>query len=246
MVVDRVAVDPHRLADRRLVWDPWFVDIPAIGQLCREGVDLDRPVTAVVGENGSGKSTFVEALARYWADRLTAQVKHWTPSSTTEDADLHRALVVAGERPRPQGGCFLRAEAMHQLFGQIDSGDGPHAGATRAFGGALNLRSHGESFLAYLESRQSERGLFILDEPEAALSFTSCMRLLAVLGVLAEGGSQVVLATHSPVLAAFPGATILEFGAHGIRTAAWAELELVQHWQAFLEDRDLYLRHLFD
>jgi len=199
----------------------------------------------IVGENGSGKSTFVEGLALRWGESLTAQVKHWRPDNGDEDALLGRALVLSGERPRPQGGCFLRAEAMHEHFTAIDRGTGPLAGATRAFGGRLNTRSHGESFLAFLESLLSERGLFVLDEPEAALSFTSCLRLLAVLELVVEGGSQVVLATHSPVLAAMPGATILEFGDHGFRTVAWDELELVGHWRSFLAHPDGYLRHLF-
>jgi predicted ATPase len=96
-----------------------------------------------------------------------------------------------------------------------------------------------------LESRLTERGLFILDEPEAALSFTSCLRLLSILGVIADAGSQVLLATHSPLLAAFPGATLLEFTEHGIAWRSWAELDVVEHWRAFLARPDAYLRHLF-
>jgi predicted ATPase len=240
----RVAVDEKRLRDPRIVSDPWFVDVPAIAQLARDGLEFDTPVTVFVGENGSGKSTFIEAVARRWGDSLTAAVKHWQPDGSAEDCDLHKVLVLSGDRPRPQGGIFLRAEAMHGLFGEIDAGSGMHAGATRAFGGHLNTRSHGESFLAFLESRLSERGLFVLDEPEAALSFTSCLRLLVLMQVAAEGGSQVLLATHSPVLAAFPGATLLEFGTAGFRRAAWAELEMVEHWRFFLEQPDAYLRHL--
>lgn len=235
-VLDRVTVDPERLA---AVDDRWFADIPAIAQLCSAGLDLDARVTVIVGENGSGKSTFVEAVAQRWRSRLTAEVKHWAPPSGAEDAQLHRSLVLTGEWPPPQGGCFLRAEAMHGHFAGFEPG------WDREFGGRLNSRSHGESFLAYLESRLSERGLFVLDEPEAALSFTSCLRLLAVLDLVVAGGSQVVLATHSPVLAAFPGATILEFGDHGVRDADWGELELVAHWRAFLDQPDAYLRHLF-
>ena len=244
-VVDRVEVDAAKLHNRDIVADPWFTAIPAIRQLCETGVDLG-PVTVVVGENGSGKSTFVEAVARHWSKRLTAAVKHWTPDSTAEDSDLDRTLVLSGERPRPQGGCFLRAEAMHRLFGDIDADVGHHAGTSRSFGGALNQRSHGESFLAYLESRLSERGLFVLDEPEAALSFASCLRLLAIMDVAVERGSQVLLATHSPVLAAFPGATVLEFGESGFRQVTWSELELVDHWRAFMEDPAMYLGPLFE
>ena len=244
-VLDRVAIDEQRLADRELIPDPWFVELPVIAQLRREGLDLDPRVTVIVGENGSGKSTFVEGLAGRWGGSLTAHVRHWRPERSHEDSGLDRALLLTGERPRPQGGCFLRAESMHALFGAIDRGAGPHEGSVRAFGGALNTRSHGESFLAFLESLLSERGLFVLDEPEAALSFASCLRLLALIGLVTDGGSQVVLATHSPVLAAVPGATILEFGEDGFRRVDWAELDLVAHWRAFLDRPDSYLRHLF-
>jgi predicted ATPase len=244
-VLDRVTVDEKRLSDRDLIPDPWFTTLPVVDQLRREGMDLADGVTVIVGENGSGKSTFVEAVAMRWGASLTAQVKHWLPETADEDSLLNRALVLSGERPRPQGGCFLRAEAMHGLFTSIDRGTGPHAGATRAFGGRLNRRSHGESFLAFLESLLSERGLFVLDEPEAALSFTSCLRLLAILDLVTEQGSQVIMATHSPVLAAMPGATILEFDDRGFRPVAWDDLELVAHWRTFLDQPDSYLRHLF-
>ena len=244
-VLDRVTVDEARLNDRALIPDPWFKDLPVIKQLRRDGMRLGNGVTGLVGGNGSGKSTCVAAVAVRWGESLTAQVKHWRPENSDEDALLHRALVLSGERPRPQGGCFLRAEAMHEHFTAIDRGVGPLAGASRAFGGRLNIRSHGESFLAFLESLLSERGLFVLDEPEAALSFTSCLRLLAILGLAVDGGSQVVLATHSPVLAAMPGATIVEIGEHGFRTVTWDELELVGHWRSFMARPDGYLRHLF-
>ena len=232
-----MVVDERRVREP----NPWFFDIPAIAALRADGIDLDARVTVIVGENGSGKSTFVEAVAQAWGSRLKAAVKHWGPPTKAEDSALHWALVLEGSEPLSHGGCFLRAEAMHDLFSSID-----HAGVeTRAFDGTLNTRSHGESFLAYLESRLSERGLFVLDEPEAALSFTSCLRLLALMGLIADSGSQVLLATHSPLLAAFPGATVLEFSADGVTRREWRDLELVAHWQAFLARPVSYLRHLF-
>lgn len=238
-ILDRIEVKPGP-AYRP---DAWYFKVPAIAQLRDAGLDLIH-ATVLVGENGSGKSTVMESLAHAWRGyALTgAQVAHWSPPASAEDADLGRYLSLRGERPAPQGGCFLRAEAMHGLFTAVDS-----AGLDqRAFGGALNTRSHGESFLAYLDTRTSERGLFLLDEPEAALSFSSCLRLLSLLELLVRAGNQVVLATHSPVLAALPGARILEFGEHGIRQSEWAELELVQHWQAFLSGPRRYLRYLVD
>lgn len=234
-VLDRVEVDEQRARDA------WYFDVPAIAALREFGVDLDHRVTVIVGENGSGKSTFVEAVAAAWRSGLRSEVGHWGPPPTAEDADLHRSLTLRGEWPRPDGGCFLRAEAMHGLFTEVD-----RTGISRrAFDGGLNSRSHGEAFLHYLQSRTTERGLFLLDEPEAALSFTSCLRLLSLLAALADAGSQVVLATHSPLLAALPGAAVLEFGEHGIRAASWADLELVEHWRVFLSRPESYLRHLF-
>jgi predicted ATPase len=236
-ILDRVEVQPgpgYRP-------DAWYFDIPAIAQLRTAGLEL-TPATVIVGENGSGKSTLLESLAHAWAGHAFtgAQVTHWAPPAAAEDADLGRHLGLRGEWPAPQGGCFLRAEAMHGLFAAVDA-----AGLDRqAFGGTLNTQSHGESFLAYLETRTTERGLFLLDEPEAALSFTSCLRLLSLLDLLIGAGNQVVLATHSPVLAALPNARILEFGENGIAAAEWAELELVQHWQAFLSEPKRYLRYL--
>jgi predicted ATPase len=104
--------------------------------------------------------------------------------------------------------------------------------------------SHGESFLAVIGDRFTRRGFYCLDEPESALSFSSSLGVVGVLNDLAESGSQVLCATHSPVIAALPGARILEVGDWGIRESAWAELELVQNWRAYLDAPERYLRHI--
>jgi predicted ATPase len=223
--------------------------VPAIAQVRDEGLELDTGVTVLVGENGSGKSTLVEALAAAWYRRLTAEVGHWGPVWKPEDegrpgyTDLFRHLDLTTERPPPQGGCFLRAEAMHGIFDKVDA----DAFELRAFGGqGLHSRSHGEGFLAFLESRRTERGLYLLDEPEAALSFRSCLALLVLLGDAVAAGSQVVLATHSPLLAAMPGARILELGTSGYATRDWEDLDLVTDWRDFLTAPTRWLRHLSD
>ena len=236
-LVSRVDVDELRVPDPRA----WYFAIPAIAQLRDCGLELDPRVTVIVGENGSGKSTFVEAVAAAWRPLLTAASDYWGPPPRPEDADLHRALALAGEGPVAHGGCFLRAEAMHGLFGATAA----DAAAMRTFSGALNDRSHGEGFLAFLDSRLTERGLFVFDEPEAALSFASCLRLIALMDTITRMGSQVILATHSPLLAAFPGATILEFDEDGFTQRAWEELEVVRDWRAFLRAPQAFLRRLF-
>jgi predicted ATPase len=237
-VLNRVTVDRARIQDP----GAWYLKVPAIAALAAGGIDLNRRVTVILGENGSGKSTFVEAVAEAWRSRLSSASPHWGPGTSDEDADLHWALRLDADSPLSHGGCFLRAEAMHGLFDFADT----DASVMRAFGGKLNTRSHGESFLGYLKSRLIEHGLFLLDEPEAALSFASCLQLLVLLGDIADSGSQVIVATHSPVLAAFPGATLLEFSDEGIAQRAWDDLDLVSHWRSFMSAPQTYLRHLFD
>lgn len=236
-ILNGISVDVARVRER----GAWPFTMPSIAALAADGLHLSSGVTVVVGENGSGKSTFIEAVAAAWSSRLTAAVEHWGPGESAEDSDLPWALRLDGDKPLSHGGCFLRAEAMHSLFGAADES----TSVERTFGGQLNARSHGESFLAYLKSRLTERGLFILDEPEAALSFTSCLQLLVLLDAIVGSGSQVLMATHSPVLAAFPDATILEFSDEGITPRRWEDLELIAHWRTFMSEPEAYLRHLF-
>jgi predicted ATPase len=106
--------------------------------------------------------------------------------------------------------------------------------------------SHGESFLELLRTRFDSPGLYFLDEPEAALSFSAQLALVGTLSDLAAGGAQIVCATHSPLLAALPGAHLLEIGAWGLRETAWADPELVSHWRRYLEDPARYLRHVLE
>lgn len=233
--LERVRLTPRYGFDE----SAWYLELPPVAQLRAEGLRFDAPVTVLVGENGSGKSTLVEAIAGAWESSLSTAVgKHWSAGVLGEDTDLHRHLELVGATPRSYGGCFLRAEAMHGLFRAVDEAE------FRDFDGPLNTRSHGQSFLAYLSGRPIGLGLWIMDEPEAALSFQSCLALLGLLADLAAEGSQVIMATHSPLLAACPGATVLEVGETGLRPSAWAELDLVSHWRSFLDEPARYLRHL--
>lgn len=110
----------------------------------------------------------------------------------------------------------------------------------------LHELSHGESFLELLDTRFSRPGFYCLDEPEAALSFSSTLHLISTLHRIVADGGQVVCATHSPVLASMPGAHILEVGPWGLREQAWEDLELVDHWKRYLDAPGRYLRHLID
>jgi predicted ATPase len=205
----------------RIVWAPrgyepsrWPFDIPAVQQLIDEGgMEIPPGVTVLVGENGSGKSTLVEAFAAIYPRRgaeSSSRLPVTGPRPSEEDSPLREHLRAVTHPLAAPGGFFLRAEAMHQYLADVDADQAE----ARAWGGKKMLaRSHGESFLAILQHRFADRGVYFLDEPESALSFQSSLALLVVLDALRAEGSQAVVATHSPLIAALPGATTVELGA---------------------------------
>ncbi|MGH9034965.1 MAG: AAA family ATPase, partial [Acidimicrobiia bacterium] len=137
------------------------------------------------------------------------------------------------------------AETMHSYFAGIDADR--HRGRSDWQGEMLQHQSHGESFLAVLRHKFTDVGVYFLDEPEAALSFRACLGLLALLDLMRREGSQVVVATHSPLLVTLPGATLLELGDWGIRTVpSYEDLDLVQTWRSYLDAPGRYLRHLLE
>jgi predicted ATPase len=241
--LERIVWAPRREVDL----DAWPYAIPAVRQLIRDGgFDVPPGVTVLIGENGSGKSTLVEAFAacypRRGAESATGiAVTGATPSD--EDSPLRYHLRARTHPLAAPGGFFLRAETMHAYLAQVDAS----AAESRAWGDErMQQRSHGESLLAVLRHRFTDRGVYFLDEPESALSFQSSLALLVVLDALRQEGSQVIVATHSPVLAALPGAVTIELGEWGMRRTPWEELDLVQSWRDFLTAPARWLRHLLD
>jgi predicted ATPase len=234
LFVSRLRIDP----DAPTEGHPF--DLPAVRTLRGEsGLALDRPVTFVVGHNGSGKSTLVEALAI--AVGLNAEGGSANFRFTTADTDssLADALVVRRGRRRPRSSFFLRAESFFNVATEIDRLD--RAGGPPllpAYGGvSLHERSHGESFLDLLLHRFGPDGLYVLDEPEAALSPQGSMAALARIHRLAGEGAQFVVATHSPILLAVPDARILEIGDDGTwRAVPYDEAMPVALTRGFLAD----------
>jgi predicted ATPase len=215
--------------------DAWPFVLPPVRQLLHEGLDLG-PVTILTGENGSGKSTLTEALAMAFG--LNAEGGSTGAMHTTNrtESGLHEHLQLVRGAGTSKRGFFLRAESMHSFFTYLQ-----HLGTGAEF---FHEQSHGESFLDLLDQRSRVNGLWVLDEPEAALSLSGCLGLLSRLQGLVERGSQVVLSTHSPILAAFPGATLLEVGPWGLRASGYDELDLVRGWRSFLDAPERFLRHL--
>ena len=217
----------------------WPMSIPAVAELARDGLDLAPGVTFLVGENGSGKSTLVEAVAMAYGMAPEGGSTGSQHSTRPSESPLGHALRLQRGIGAARWGFFLRAETMHGFYTYLE--DNPGKGDPR-----FHAMSHGESFLAVLERRFDSPGFYCLDEPEAALSFSSTLGLVSVLHEVARSGGQVLCATHSPVLAAMPGATILEVGEWGLRRTTWDELELVQHWRSYLDAPGRYLRHVIE
>ncbi|RZS87132.1 putative ATPase [Motilibacter rhizosphaerae] len=215
----------------------WPYDLPPVRQLLRDGLDLPEGVTFLVGENGSGKSTLVEALAMAYGLNAEGGSRGAQLSTRRSESDLSDHLQLVRGIDAPRWSFFLRAETMHGLYTYLEANPGKRDPA-------FHEMSHGEGFFEVLLTRFDSAGFYVLDEPESALSFSSSLALVGVLAELVEKGSQVVCATHSPLLCALPGATILELDDQGYHEAAWEELEIVDHWRRYLGDPGAYLRHI--
>ena len=234
--VVRVARDPGSPLEP----GEWPLTVPAVAQLLDEGLELEPGITFLVGENGSGKSTLVEAVAMAYGMAPEGGSTGSRHSTRASESRLGSALRLQRGIGSGRWGFFLRAETMHGFYTYLEENPGGSRDPR------FHEMSHGESFLAVLETRFDSPGFYALDEPEAALSFSSTLGLIATLQRVVDAGGQVLCATHSPVLAAMPGATILEVGDWGLRRTTWAELELVQHWKSYLDAPGRYLRHLLD
>jgi predicted ATPase len=223
---------------------PWT--LPAVAAL-GEGLALHPKVTYLVGENGSGKSTLLEAIAV--AAGMNAEGGSSNANFATRESHtaLHDALTLVRGGRRPRTDFFLRAESLFNVGTYIETLDDDPAVALRPYGGrSLHERSHGESFLAVLVHRLGADGFYVLDEPEAALSTQNCLTFLRRLHELVEDGSQVIVATHSPLVLAYPDATILRCSEDGLEPISYEEAEPVRLTRSFLEAPQRFLRGLLE
>ena len=215
--------------------------IPAVRAL--RALELHPGVTFFVGENGSGKSTLIEAIAIQAGFNPEGGTRNFMFSTRSSESALHRCLRLARSPRRERNGFFLRAESFFNVATEID-----RLAVLDSYGGrSLHDQSHGESFLALIKNRFGPDGLYILDEPEAALSPSRQLTLLARIHELAHHGrSQFLIATHSPIILAYPYATIYQLSESGIGRVAYEETEHFFLTREFLLNRERFFRELFD
>lgn len=229
-------------------FDRYPFSLEAVRSLDR--LQLHPKVTYFIGENGSGKSTLLEAIAVSLGFNPEGGTKNFSFGTRESHSELYRYLRIAKGPKRPRDGFFLRAESFFNLATNIEEMDAVESTAPPvidSYGGrSLHEQSHGESFLALMTKRFGGKGVYILDEPEAALSPQRQLAVLSRIHDLVLDESQFIIATHSPILMAYPDATIFHCGSEGVFEANYEETEHYQVTRDFLLNRDRMLRILFE
>jgi predicted ATPase len=234
----------HYLLKARMLWDSvedrsgYPFSLPVLKDF--EEIEFHPKVTFFVGENGAGKSTLIEALAIAWGFNAEGGSKNFNFKSVESNSNLNKHLRLTKGVRRAKDGFFLRAESYFNVATQVDN-----LGAAHNYGDkSLHAQSHGESFFALFDKRFWGNGLYVLDEPEAALSPTRQLSMLVRMHDLIAKNSQFVIATHSPIILAYPDAWIYQIGATGIQRVAYEETEHYQLTRSFLNRRQQMLDEL--
>jgi predicted ATPase len=244
----RIGRGPYLRGLRRVEerWASGFpFDVPAVAQV--ERLDLDAPVTLLAGDNGTGKSTLIEAIAEamgYGAEGGELDRSGELPA--VPRPVMGGALEPMLSRTKPRNGYFLRAESFFNVAHFVDARE-THSPDLSLYGDTpLHEQSHGQSFLALAANRFGGEGFYVLDEPEAALSVSGALALLAIVVRAARSGSQFVIATHSPILLACPGALVYELDERGLARCAYDDLDAVRFTRGFLDAPERFIRAALD
>ena len=221
----------------------YITDVPIVQFLNDMKVlKLNQDVTFIVGENGIGKSTLVEAIATCAGYNAEGGSKNFDFETRQTVSSLNHYINVI-KKAYEKDGFFLRAETFYNVASQVDDLQLDLEG----YGGkSLHKQSHGESFLSIIKNRFRGNGLYILDEPESALSPLSQLGLLAEINRLVNENSQLIITTHSPILLAFPNAVIYQVTLDGIEKISYEDCEHYKLTKQFLDNPKHFIKHLFD
>jgi len=247
MTSDQYAIEVRLKRDEVPSFDEYPFSLPAIRNL--DVLPLHKAVTLFVGENGSGKSTLLEAMAVAAGFNPEGGTKNFRFGTRISHSPLHEYLRLAKGIRRPKDGFFLRAESFFNVATEIErldmEGMGPRV--IDSYGGrSLHEQSHGESFMTLMLNRFGGNGLYLLDEPEAALSPQRQLSALARIHDLVKAGSQFVIATHSPILLAYPDAYIYSCTSEGIELTNYTDTEHYRVMHDFLANPQRMLNVLLE
>ncbi len=222
--------------------------LPAIHSLTEKHLHFHPNVTFIIGENGTGKSTILEGIAVAFGYNAEGGSKNINFATKETHSNLHEFLSFERGYNFSETGYFLRAETFYNVISNIEDLDkdgGLGRPVISSYGGSsLHQKSHGEGFLSLLLHRFGGNGLYILDEPEAALSPTRQLTVLARMHELVQAGCQFIIATHSPIIMAYPEAKIYELSRDGYQEVEYKETEHFEVTKNFLEAPERYLKHL--
>ncbi len=235
MHIDTVTIRPEQFPVR----DAYPFSIPAL-TATRE-IRIDAPVTFFMGENGTGKSTLLQAIARRCGMHIWGGAERARYRPSPHEEALHHYISVrwtAGRVP----GSFFSADIFRNFAQNLDEWASMDPGVLQYFGGAsLLTQSHGESLMSFFRSRYAVAGLYLLDEPETALSPRRCIELLTLLRDMGrKGHAQFIVASHSPLLLACPGATIYSFDRAPVKRCAYEETDYFRVYREFLNNREAF------
>ena len=221
--------------------DAYPFNLPVVRRT--DSIAFHPRVTFIVGENGSGKSTLIEALAIAWGFNPEGGSRDHRFSTHDSHSALHRFIrpVRNTMDPRPHDGFFLRAESFFNVATYLEK-----TGGNRYGDRPLHQQSHGEAFFSLFENRLIGDGLYIMDEPEAALSPTRQLSFLAKLHDLVLARSQLIIATHSPIILGYPDAWIYQASEHGLERVEYEDTEHYEITRGFLNRRQTYLDILLE
>lgn len=226
-------------------WTRHPFNLPAVRAV--DELDLSAPATFLCGENGAGKSTLLEAIAVACGLNPEGGSRQMRFAYRDTHSELYRCITCVRGARRERDAYFLRAESMYNVASEIDESEREIPGLLDSYGGvSLHERSHGESFLALIQSRFGKNGLYILDEPEAPLSPMRQLTLLCELDRLCKEGCQLIIATHSPILMSLPGARIYLLDERGVTQTPYEQTEHFAVSRAFFANPERMLRHLLD
>ena len=221
-------------------------NLPAVKHL--RDFRFNKAVTFLVGENGTGKSTILEAIAVRYGFNAEGGSKNFRFSTEDTHSELYKAITLLRGISRPKDGYFLRAESFYNVATEVDRLDKEvPKPLLESYGGKpLHGQSHGESFISLVQNRFFGNGLYILDEPEAALSPLRQMSLLVSIHELVKANSQFIISTHSPILLSYPNADIYELTERDIKVKPYKETEHFILTRQFLNNPEGMLKYLLD